>query len=228
MRPEKHDDETGAESETKSTPQPKTSRRRILATSAVLGAGAVGSTSAASASGEGGDGYDDENGDEKNDHDADHDEMDDDETDDDVDHDFSLQQIVDDPAGYYVDIHTAANPEGAVRGQLYGEPGQTEFSVDLNPEEVIDGGTDGASGTAEISLYPDDETICFSITTDDVAPPYESPANTATHIHEAPEGDDGPPVVVFPDPQPRDPDAEYERTSAGCLPGVLAFQTGAD
>ncbi|XVH33328.1 CHRD domain-containing protein (plasmid) [Haloferacaceae archaeon DSL9] len=139
---------------------------------------------------------------------------------------FSLQEIVDNPEGYYVDVHTAENPEGAVRGQLCGDSGQTEFAIDLTPDEVVDGGTDGASGTAELVLDPEDEVICFDLSFRDVTPPYESPANTATHIHEAEAGDAGPPVVVFPDPQPRDPDFDGTRTSSGCLPGELAFRTG--
>lgn len=143
-------------------------------------------------------------------------------------HAFSLQEIVENPEHYYVDIHTEENPEGAVRGQLHGEAGQTEFTVELGPDEVVDGGTEGGTGTAELVLDPDEEVICFDISVCQITPPYESPANTGTHIHEAEKGETGPPVVVFPDPQPRDHDMDERRTSSGCLPGELAFQTGVE
>lgn len=152
--------------------------------------------------------------------------VDDDEMDD--THGFSLQEIVDNPENYYVDIHTEDNPEGAARGQLRGEPGQTEFAVELGSDEVVDGGTESATGTAELVLDPNEEVICFHISVCRVTPPYESPANTATHIHEAEEGEAGPPVVVFPDPRPRDPNADGRRSSSGCLPGELAFETGVE
>jgi hypothetical protein len=32
------------------------------------------------------------------------------------------QQIIDNPAGYYFNVHTALNPGGAVRGQLVRQP----------------------------------------------------------------------------------------------------------
>ena len=43
----------------------------------------------------------------------------------------TLQAIVDDPAGYYVNIHTADFPGGAIRGQLVGasEPPNTALPV---------------------------------------------------------------------------------------------------
>lgn len=151
--------------------------------------------------------------------------------DDDNELEFSLQEIIDDPEGYYVDIHTEAFPQGSVRGQLEGEPGTTEFTVQGDPEQVPDeegGGNPEASATFDLVLDPDDEVICFDICARGVTPPYESPANTATHIHEGNPGEVGPPVVVFPDPQPRNPEFDGSRTSSGCLPAELAFQTGVE
>lgn len=139
---------------------------------------------------------------------------------------FSLQDIVDDPEGYYVDNHTAENPDGSIRAQLHGEPGTTEFEVEMTGDAVVEEGTEGATGTAHITLDPEEEVICFDLTFCDITPPYESPALTATHIHEGEAGDTGPPVICFPDPQPRDPEFDGPRTSSGCLPGELAFQTG--
>jgi hypothetical protein len=197
------------------------SRRGFLAASAAVGLGAAGMVGQAGA----------------DEHDADHDheDMDDDhdhdhgDGDDNDDEEFSLQNIIDDPEAYYVDIHTADFPQGSVRGQLQAEPGTMEFSVRASPEEVPDeegGGEEGATALFEFTLDPEDEVICFDICANGVTPPYESPANTATHIHVGDPGVVGPPVVLFPDPQPRDPEFDGPRTSSGCLPGELAFQTG--
>jgi hypothetical protein len=203
------------------------SRRRFLAASALFGAGAFGATSPAVADDHDDDEYDDEDDEEADGdgHDHDGDDMEDDHE------EFSLQMIVDDPEAYYVDIHTEAFPQGSVRGQLEGEPGTTEFWVTATPDEVPDeegGGESEATAQFDLVLDPDDEVICFDICARGVTPPYESPANTSTHIHVGEPGEVGPPVVVFPDPQPRDPDADGPRTSSGCLPDELAFMTGVE
>jgi hypothetical protein len=52
-------------------------------------------------------------------------------------HDDDADAIAADPGGYYVNIHTAAFPNGAIRGQL--GTLQTEFSADLTPNEVVPG-----------------------------------------------------------------------------------------
>lgn len=54
--------------------------------------------------------------------------------------------------------------------------------------------------------------------------PYQSPANTATHIHEAAVGTTGPPRIAFPNPVPISDDAATVRRSVGCLTGP--FLTG--
>ena len=50
--------------------------------------------------------------------------------------------------------------------------------------------------------------------------PYQSPARTATHIHQGARGASGPPKVVFPDPVGDD----RQRHSLGCMTGP--FTTG--
>jgi hypothetical protein len=203
------------------------SRRRFMAASAVAGLGAAGMTGAVSAD------EDDDMDDDTDDHD-DNGDMDADARAVEVDlgAGFTVQDIVDNPSGFFVDVHTTEFLPGAIRGQIEGEPGNTNFVVQADGEQVVDGDTgevgvgdpDG-SGLYELDLQPEDNTICFSIAVD-VTPPYESPANTSTHIHEAPVGEAGPPRIVFPDPKPNDPDTQQVRTSVGCLPGEFATMTG--
>ncbi len=53
---------------------------------------------------------------------------------------------------------------------------------------------------------------------------YQSPALTATHIHEAVAGASGPPRIAFPNPLPISDDPSVVRRSVGCLTGP--FTTG--
>ena len=53
---------------------------------------------------------------------------------------------------------------------------------------------------------------------------YQSPAITATHIHEAVKGASGPPRIAFPDPLPVADDPSVVRRSVGCL--TAPFFTG--
>lgn len=100
------------------------------------------------------------------------------------------------------------------------------FTVNATPDQVIDNdgnsapGEEGATGTYTYMINSDEEIICYDITLRGVTPPYESPAKTATHIHEAAKGEAGPPRIAFPDPR-GDGDV---KTSTGCLQGP--FTTG--
>ncbi|GAA2018202.1 CHRD domain-containing protein [Pseudokineococcus marinus] len=93
------------------------------------------------------------------------------------------------------------------------------FTVQMTPDMVVDsegqatGGDPDGSGTMDLRVNSDEGVICFDITTRGVEPPYESPAVTATHVHEAPAGQPGPPRIAFPNPE-GDGDV---RTSSGCL-----------
>lgn len=100
------------------------------------------------------------------------------------------------------------------------------FTVNATPDAVINPegesapGEDGTSGTFTFMINSDEEIICYDITTRGVTPPYQSKAKTATHVHQAVAGKNGPPRLSFPNPEG---DGE-ERTSSGCLQGP--FTTG--
>ncbi|MFF0909932.1 CHRD domain-containing protein [Microbacterium enclense] len=101
------------------------------------------------------------------------------------------------------------------------------FTVMATPDQVInnDGvatpGESGATGTFTFRINSDEEIICYDIRLEGVSGDYQSPAKTATHIHEAAVGKQGPPRIAFPNPAPV---GDGPRTSSGCLQGP--FTTG--
>lgn len=101
-------------------------------------------------------------------------------------------------------------------------------AVSAVPEEVVNGteatgGLSGASGTFHFGINSAANMICYNITLHNFQGDFESPATTATHIHEAARGASGPPRIAFPNPEPVDGDVAL-RNSAGCLKGP--FTTG--
>lgn len=101
------------------------------------------------------------------------------------------------------------------------------FTVNATPGNIISPdngepvpGAEGASGTFHYMINSDEEVICYDITLRGVTPPYESMAKTATHLHEAVAGENGPPRLAFPDPTG---DGDTLKSS-GCLKGP--FTTG--
>lgn len=103
------------------------------------------------------------------------------------------------------------------------------FSILATPDQVVDsnnattGGLPGAKGLYLFGLNSHQNTICYNITLYDFQGEYQSPALTATHIHQAAKGKAGPPRIAFPDPQPIGANGEVRR-SVGCLTGP--FRTG--
>lgn len=103
------------------------------------------------------------------------------------------------------------------------------FSAMAVPEEVIDSegevspGEEGATGDFMLWVNSDTEVICYEITLEGVTGDYESPAVTATHIHDAAAGEFGPPKLAFEDPEPV---GDGPRTSSGCMEGP--FVTGVE
>lgn len=91
----------------------------------------------------------------------------------------------------------------------------------VNAEGVATPGEAGATGTFNYRINSDAEIICYDITLDGVTPPYQSPARTATHIHEGDVGNAGPPRIALPNPED---DGTGTLRSEGCLQGP--FTTG--
>lgn len=102
------------------------------------------------------------------------------------------------------------------------------FTVQASSAEVAAdlSGDSQASASFVLELNSELDVLCYSITTRGVTPPYESPARTATHLHEAPAGKSGPPRIAFVDPSSGDEDAP--RTSAECVQGPFTSGVTAD
>ncbi|THV49659.1 hypothetical protein BGAL_0185g00140 [Botrytis galanthina] len=81
-------------------------------------------------------------------------------------------------------------------------------------------GPSDAVGYFNYGINAHQDIICYNITLLNVAGTYQSPAKTATHIHEAARGASGPPRLAFPNPVGDD----YRRVSVGCMTGP--FTTG--
>jgi hypothetical protein len=101
------------------------------------------------------------------------------------------------------------------------------FTVMATPDQVLnaDGvatpGEPGATGRFDLRLDSTSNTICYDITLTGVTGEYQSPAKTATHIHQAAVGKAGPPRIAFPNPVDA---GNGTRTSSGCMQGP--FTTG--
>lgn len=121
----------------------------------------------------------------------------------------------------------AASPAHAETEVAEPDTFTSAFTVMATPDQVInnDGvatpGEEGASGTFTFRINSDEDIICYDITLTGVTGEYQSPAKTATHIHEAALGEAGPPRIAFPNPVDN---GSGERTSSGCLQGP--FTTG--
>ncbi|CZT44560.1 uncharacterized protein RSE6_04746 [Rhynchosporium secalis] len=100
--------------------------------------------------------------------------------------------------------------------------------IAANPENVVNGteatgGLAGATGVFNFGIHSALDMICYNITLHNFQGEFSSPANTATHIHEAALGASGPPRIAFPNPEPVNGDLAI-RNSVGCLKGP--FLTG--
>ena len=101
--------------------------------------------------------------------------------------------ILADPASYYVNVHTAEFPAGAVRGQLTGTSTAslgTSFTLDLKGTSEPN-----ATGTAAIRIRKDAGLVCYRLRAANVTLP-----TTGAHIHRGAAGTNGPVVVPLTAP----------------------------
>src|SRR6267142_7270685 len=119
--------------------------------------------------------------------------------------------ILKDPGSYYVNVHTAEFPAGAIRGQLTGTNAAsvgTIYSITLN------GSTEpNATGTAVVRMLKDSGLVCYRLHAANVTLP-----TTAAHIHRGGAGVNGPVVVPFTAPG-------ADGNSSGCTTSTSALVT---
>ena len=119
--------------------------------------------------------------------------------------------ILADPASYYVNVHTAEFPAGAVRGQLTGTSRAslgTSFTLDLKGTSEPN-----ATGTAAIRIRKDAGLVCYRLRAANVTLP-----TTGAHIHRGAAGTNGPVVVPLTAPG-------ADGSSSGCIATAAALST---
>jgi protein-disulfide isomerase-like protein with CxxC motif len=129
-----------------------------------------------------------------------------------------MQEMMNNTSNFYVNVHNAEFPDGAARGQLVPGSAVTTTTTDTGStntdtantdttvsdgaltvnlsgaEEVPGPGDEDAAGTAVVYLRTDNNEVCVDIIVQNIAPA------TAAHIHQAVDGQSGPPVVPLNTP----------------------------
>ncbi|HEV7764514.1 MAG TPA: CHRD domain-containing protein [Thermoanaerobaculia bacterium] len=102
------------------------------------------------------------------------------------------QRMLQNPANFYVNVHTVALPGGAVRGALaYVSGGSVTYAVELRPGREVPPANSAAFGSAFVTLDPVNNTIAWEAHASGIASP------TMAHIHRGPAGVNGPVIINF-------------------------------
>jgi hypothetical protein len=88
----------------------------------------------------------------------------------------------------YVNVHTAAFPNGEIRGQV----GPTSLAATLNGAQTVAGVLTFAAGSFTLTLNPDQTSMTVSLNVASIS------LATAAHIHVGPPGVDGPILFALP------------------------------
>jgi hypothetical protein len=123
------------------------------------------------------------------------------------------------PATYYVNVHTAEFPAGAVRGQLvgtstasFGWVGTLELKGTTEPN---------ASGTAALRLRSDAGQVCYKLQVANVTLP-----TVAAHIHRGAAVVNGPVVVPFTAPDAAGKSSGCAETAASLIDEITGNPAG--
>jgi hypothetical protein len=130
-----------------------------------------------------------------------------------------VKAILAEPASYYVNVHTAEFPAGAIRGQLTGTSPDdfgTIFAFDLKGSSEPN-----ATGTAVLRILKDTATVCYRLHAANVTLP-----TVAAHIHKGDAGVNGPVVVPFTAPGADGNSSGCVASTADIVNGILAAPSG--
>src|SRR5437588_6682382 len=102
-------------------------------------------------------------------------------------------RILQNPAGFYVNVHTAACGSGAARGQLslVSNGGVVTYAAELRPQNEVPPVTSNAFGSALVTFDFNNSTITWEVTTSGIVSP------TLSHIHRGAAGVAGQVIINF-------------------------------
>jgi hypothetical protein len=123
------------------------------------------------------------------------------------------------PASYYVNVHTAEFPAGAVRGQLTGTSADSFgkiLALDLKGTSEPN-----AKGTAVLRIRKDADVICYRLHAENITLPA-----TAAHIHRGAAGVNGPVVFPFTAPGASGDSSGCAAPTAGLMDEILGNLPG--
>ncbi len=113
-----------------------------------------------------------------------------------------VRSMIKSPRAFYVNVHTAEFPNGAIRGQLKGSSTKSFGTI---VKRTLNGTSEpNATGTAVLRFRPEGGSVCFRLTAANVTLP-----TIAAHIHKGAAGTNGNVVVPLIAP-------DADGTSAGC------------
>jgi len=102
------------------------------------------------------------------------------------------QRMVQNPAGFYVNVHTTQFSGGAVRGQLaYVSGGPITYAAELRGANENPPVNTAAFGGAFVTVDTINNNLTWEVNTNGIASP------TASHIHRGPAGTNGPVLIGF-------------------------------
>jgi hypothetical protein len=102
-------------------------------------------------------------------------------------------RILQNPAGFYVNVHTAACSLGAARGQLslVSNGGVVTYAAELRAQNEVPPVSSSAFGSALVTFDFNNSTITWEVTTSGIVSP------TLSHIHRGAAGVSGPVIINF-------------------------------
>jgi hypothetical protein len=117
-----------------------------------------------------------------------------------------VNAILASPAGYYVNMHTAEFPAGAVRGQLAPVAGVSLFTAALaGANEKPNPADANGSGAGQFLVDADKGRLCYALSARNIVLP-----SLAAHIHKGDASASGPVVIPFTAPN-------AQGVSSGCV-----------
>ena len=130
------------------------------------------------------------------------------------------------PGGYPPPAGGYPPPEGGYPSPPSRGKGAFDFTstyhIVATPDQVVNGttptgGLSGVTGYYDFGINSDLDLICWYIKLVGFRGEYQSPAKTATHVHQGARGASGPPRLAFPNPS----GDGHERYSVGCMTGMF-------